>query len=542
MLPKKLAMTLLGLSGVAAAWAAGQSATVTTVPSPAVTTKALEVQIQTQDMGQEVYCYTWCEAVGGGSKSPFTWDDAISSKFKMTGSGGTYTLSIPDIAAFYGLTDTELAGLTKLGFIARTTDGRQTSDLFVNVEQGRRDVYGGGEGTQSNPFILTESAHLEEFATTPADWAADVYVQLGADIDASGLTSGIGSAASPYKGTFDGAGHSVTGFSVTSAKLGVPAGFFNVIDGARISNLGVADARVEGVAHVGALAGIARQGVIERCFATGSVEGNSICVGGLVGENTGATIRDCYAAVDVINSDDYATGGIVGKNSGLISNVYATGSVAGKDYVGGIAGANYGTLSHSVAINSKVSGGHDYVARFGGNGNARNISTSNHSWDLISTSADAWSQHGDHATQQSAATLTDFAGFKALTEWDFDKVWEWAEEDGLKYPRLRGMANQSCTLPSALLSVITVVEEVGYADTLSIEIGPNPFAEYLRVACSEPLKAVELYAIGGQKVAGVVCSGNSEVTIQADALTPGIYVLNAVTLSGAAHTYKVTKK
>ncbi|MDE5956736.1 MAG: T9SS type A sorting domain-containing protein, partial [Muribaculaceae bacterium] len=121
-------------------------------------------------------------------------------------------------------------------------------------------------------------------------------------------------------------------------------------------------------------------------------------------------------------------------------------------------------------------------------------------------------------------------------------VWEWAEEDGLKYPRLRGMANQSCTLPSALLSVITVVEEVGYADTLSIEFGPNPFAEYLRVACSEPLKAVELYAIGGQKVAGVVCSGNSEVTIQADALTPGIYVLNAVTLSGAAHTYKVTKK
>lgn len=534
-------MTLLVLSGSAVAWAAGQTATVTTVPSPAVTTKALEVQIQTQDMGQEVYCYTWCEALGGGSKSPFTWDDAISPKFKMTGSGGAYTLSIPDIAAFYGLTDTELAGLTKLGFIARTTDGRQTSDLFVNVEQGRRDVYGGGEGTQANPYIIATAAHLAEFASTPADWASDVYVRLDDDIDASGLSSGIGTVRNPYQGTFDGAGHSILNFSAQTGSLGAACGLFNAIRGARINDLGVVNAKVEGINHVGILAGKAESGVIERCFATGTVAGNSICVGGLVGENVSAIIRDCYAGVDVTNADDYATGGLVGKNSGTVSNVYATGAIAGKDYVGGVVGANYGSISNSVAINVKVAGEYDYAARFGGNNNARNTSTSNHSWDLIASPSGTWSGHGDHARSHSASSLTDFSSFQAMTEWDFDNVWEWVENETKRFPLLRSMANQTDVLPEAFHNIATVVEEIGSVG-FSIHIGPNPFAEYITVNCSEPLRSVELYSLSGHKMAGIAAGGLTEATLEAGGLANGIYLLTAITADGTVHSYKVSKK
>ena len=87
------------------------SAQITSVPSPAVTNKALEVRINTQDMGSEVYCYTWCKDLNGTEKTPWTWEGVNTDKFRMSGSGGAYTFSIPDIKAFYGLTDQELGGL-----------------------------------------------------------------------------------------------------------------------------------------------------------------------------------------------------------------------------------------------------------------------------------------------------------------------------------------------------------------------------------------------------------------------------------------------
>lgn len=65
MLTKKLAMTLLALSTAAVTYADSYDATLTSQPSPAVSTKALEVTIQTKDMGPEVYCYTWCANVNG---------------------------------------------------------------------------------------------------------------------------------------------------------------------------------------------------------------------------------------------------------------------------------------------------------------------------------------------------------------------------------------------------------------------------------------------------------------------------------------------
>ena len=114
MLTKQLAMTLMVLSAACPALADGHSATISTSPSPAISTKALEVKIQTRDMGSEVYCYTWCESVNGGKKSPFSWDEANNEKFRMGGSGGSYTISIPDIQAFYGLSDSEITGL-KIG-------------------------------------------------------------------------------------------------------------------------------------------------------------------------------------------------------------------------------------------------------------------------------------------------------------------------------------------------------------------------------------------------------------------------------------------
>lgn len=71
--------------------------------------------------------------------------------------------------------------------------------------------------------------------------------------------------------------------------------------------------------------------------------------GGLAGKNFGI-ITHCYASVTVTGYWD--VGGLVGTNSGTISHCYATGAVPGggfSSHLGGLAGTNYGTISQCYA-------------------------------------------------------------------------------------------------------------------------------------------------------------------------------------------------
>ena len=542
MLSKKLTTTLMALSLTAiSAFADGNPAQITTVPSPAVSNKALEVKITTSDLGQEVYLYTWCKDVNGEEVSPWKWDDVNTSQFKMSGSGGTYTFRIDDIKSFYSLSDAQLDGLTKLGFIAKTRNGGQTADCFVNVEQAPRESYGGGYGTQDSPYILKTAEHLQAFSSTSSHWNGDVYVVLGADIDAAGLSSPIGSLSSPYKGHFDGAGYAIKNLSLNNTSLGTSTALFGAIDGAEIKCLGVVDANVKGMNDVATIVGTLISGKIERCFASGIVGGQSICVGGLVGENLSGIIADCYSCVSVENAEDYATGGVAGKNHGIIRNVYATGAITGKDYVGGIVGANYGTISNSVALNTKVVGTHDFTARFGGNGNAQNAGASNHSWDAMEKNSLEWGSNGHHGDLQSAYDLVRFNTFQTMTGWDFNNIWEWKVEDGKPYPALRKVANQTNMVPENLFAV-SVVEEIVEANGVSINVGPNPFSDYLNVICTEGIAAINVYSVSGTKAASINNPAASEVSVDMSGAPAGFYVVNVVSESGSKSTFKLIKK
>lgn len=534
----------MALSMVLTTFAEGEKpGQITTVPSPAISTKALEVKISTSDFGSEVYCYTWCKDINGSEKAPsWSWDGVHTAKFKMTGNNGSYSLKIENIKEFYELTDAELQGLNTLGFIAKTPSGQQTVDLVVNVEQGRREVYGGGEGTASDPFILSTKEHLAEFASSTQDWGPDVYVKLTNDLDAYVLNNPIGNKSNPYQGHFDGGDHVLREVLLQSDVLGEPLGIFGVVKGAEIKSLGIKNSHVSGMNNVGMLVGTAESGLIEKCFVEGNVIGRSICVGGLVGENVNATISDCYAAVHVNNTGNYAAGGFVGKNRGTIKNVYATGGVLGKDYIGGIVGANYGTIRNSVALNLEVTGEHEYAARFGGNNNERNQSVSNHSWDSISSSADQWPIHGDHATTKPSSELSSFESFKTLTNWDFDNVWEWkTDPSSYSYPVLRNLPYQTNTIPEEFFRT-SGVEEIIEANGVNIIAGPNPFEDYILVTSSAPLLTVEIYSVSGMKAGIVKCNGETEVNVDMSSASSGVYIVMAVTESGSKSTFKLIKK
>lgn len=216
------------------------------------------------------------------------------------------------------------------------------------------------------------------------------------------------SADYSYKGTFDGAGYTVTNFTITSADavnayvplgsstnyyMEIAAGFFGVLSAdAEILNLRVEDFSVglpvwagdfyvfgggivgvnfggwiENVAVSSAdiilkncAGGVAgwNNGTVVNCSVQGAVEitteFTSSSGGGVVGYNyTGGTVASCSVSGAVkIEGTYYDAGGVVGNNAGAVTNCSASGipNIKATD-TGGVVGQNAGTVSDSYAQN-----------------------------------------------------------------------------------------------------------------------------------------------------------------------------------------------
>ena len=146
-------------------------------------------------------------------------------------------------------------------------------------------------------------------------WSRDKTVVLRSDIS---LGSTDYTPIPTFGGTFDGGGHTISGLNL-SGNLS-PAGLFGVLQEGAV----VRDLRVSGTVQptggsrdVGGIAGCSG-GLIENCAFSGTVSGKD-GVGGIVGTNalTG-TIRSCTAAGSVTGSS--RTGGITGVNLGVVSS------------------------------------------------------------------------------------------------------------------------------------------------------------------------------------------------------------------------------
>lgn len=130
-----------------------------------------------------------------------------------------------------------------------------------------------------------------------------------------------GSSFSPiptFGGTFDGAGYTISGVSISDTYA--PSGFFAYLqEGAIVKDLHIiGSVTPEGKKiQTGGITGINRGSIIE-CSFTGTVLGED-CVGGITGHNafTGI-IKDCFVNGEINGKD--MTGGIAGENLGLISS------------------------------------------------------------------------------------------------------------------------------------------------------------------------------------------------------------------------------
>ncbi len=104
---------------------------------------------------------------------------------------------------------------------------------------------------------------------------------------------------------------------------------------------------VNGTASVGGFVGengvttpVAISGTITYCYATGVVSATGVNCGGLVGINRNGTVSLSFTTTGTVNGGTSAVGGLVGRNmaSGVIENCYSRCDVYGNDYAGGLVG------------------------------------------------------------------------------------------------------------------------------------------------------------------------------------------------------------
>ncbi|NCB43471.1 MAG: hypothetical protein EOM59_12760 [Clostridia bacterium] len=312
------------------------------------------------------------------------------------------------------------SGGTVLTDVTTSTSGTALTLSSTGTDLAERDYWitftetGKGESTRvqltvapSADVVLVASATSLAAIATAVNAGTDYSgktIKQTADITLTGNWTPIGTSSGnhPFKGTYDGNGHTISGLNVPSGSA--ESGLFGLVVDANIKNLIIDAPTVSGAGHIGALAGevdsisaSAIQNVavvggtvtstgnytggligqtsangtltISGCYTTGDISGTTH-VGGIVGNfvstNATSSIENCYALGDITASGGFA-GGITGyayyqsvASVERIVNVFATGTVTATYNGGGIVGYANGNSSgsclidHAVALNEAI--------------------------------------------------------------------------------------------------------------------------------------------------------------------------------------------
>ena len=179
-------------------------------------------------------------------------------------------------------------------------------------------------------------------------------VKLLRDVELTDTWTPVGDSTTPFKGTFDGNGHKITGLKITSGSY---IGLFGYVgEGATIKNVNLVGANVFGVKRVGALIGqIKGNATVSNCTvdSTSHVTGSDSNTGGLIGEAAGGITVKLeklinYATVTNTESEgpSRAAGIIAQVTSGAnvtITKCVNNGAITTNNgYAGGIVAAKQG--------------------------------------------------------------------------------------------------------------------------------------------------------------------------------------------------------
>ncbi len=165
---------------------------------------------------------------------------------------------------------------------------------------------GRGSGTWNSPFMISTAAELREINLNPG-----ATYKLANDID---LQNNEWIPLDRFYGILDGNNFMIKNLKITNETQG-NAGLFSETENAYIGNVKLynVDINVSNGIAVGSLVGYMFQGMVEDCsvIGTGSVHG-STDVGGLIGHNDEGNVFNSFSTINV--SSDYCAGGLIGRN------------------------------------------------------------------------------------------------------------------------------------------------------------------------------------------------------------------------------------
>ena len=194
--------------------------------------------------------------------------------------------------------------------------------------------FGGGDGSNDDPFALCSPAHLDNIRTNRG-----ASYQLFSDIDLAGFSNfvPIGSGSNRFEGRLNGNGFTITNLTIDRSDNEV--GLFGSIGSSGvILNLNFSNASVKGAELTAVLSG-GLFGLVDNVHvSSSSIEGTDR-VGGLIGATGGTDNQILNSTADVTVLGTRRVGGIVGRSNGVLLNITTTGTVTGQAFVGGVVGA-----------------------------------------------------------------------------------------------------------------------------------------------------------------------------------------------------------
>ena len=244
--------------------------------------------------------------------------------------------------------------------------------LLCFVASAWAQFSGEGSGTKSNPYKITTASQLAQMANFLNN--SSVAFQLENDIDLTDWISTnnasegwlpVGTSSSPFKGTFYGQNHQISGLTVNRNITHV--GLWGYLSNATISDVTIQAGNMTSGQFVGVLAGYGNGVTISNCHVvlTGSLNTSNTSgdfyVGGMFGQLKG-TCSSCTVRGDIHNDNVSVNsgycGGICGyaNESSTISSCKYRGTISGKNYVGGIAGYTYSARVTGCSVWGEMNG------------------------------------------------------------------------------------------------------------------------------------------------------------------------------------------
>lgn len=308
---------------------------------------------------------------------------------------------------------------------------------------------GSGSGTQSDPYIITNT---DQWAEMSNDLSA--YYILGNDIDFGGelsvISTPISTSSAPFSGKINGNGHIISNIYLNGVSSNSPYIYFTRGSGNNVYDLCIQNLQFDNQAGNAVLFW---QGTINSCYFDDVHFSGSSSSYGTASITVNTNVYNCIVSSSTFSMPTarYSRVAPFGQAWSVeIHNTYvydvtidgnpSTGVCGGLCGIGGVAG-DVGTpeqYSNCVVISSQISGGIETHRMIGGS--TISEGACNGLYASSDTTLNGMAVSGGTTADQNGATISAStyntqAFWETTLGWDFDTVWYWDAATNL--PKLR---------------------------------------------------------------------------------------------------------